>query len=207
MGYRPTGAATKTAPTSWDNPDLAVYYTLQAPSVTRTATRTLPSSTSTPSGGSSKSRVGAIAGGVVGGLAVLIIILCLILCCLHRKKKSKKEEEVQTVDLPPPVELGVTTAPQELPAHGIGKYMPVHQQGSILHTRELRLCTLLTPPMRNSRQCLVHRRTSLPTARHTITTIHSWHTRRTHMPGLHPGRQHKFRQWIRDILTKGNTRQ
>jgi hypothetical protein len=128
MGYRPTGAATKTAPTSWDNPDLAVYYTLQAPSVTRTATRTLPSSTSTPSGGSSKSRVGAIAGGVVGGLTVLIIILCLILCCLHRKKKSKKEEEVQTVDLPPPVELGVTTAPQELPAHGIGKYMPVHQQ-------------------------------------------------------------------------------
>jgi hypothetical protein len=125
---RPTGGATKTAPASWDNPDLAVYYTLKAPSVTRTATRTLPSSTGTSSGGSNKSRVGAIAGGVVGGLAGLIAILCLILCCLHRKKKSQKVKEEQPAELPPPVELGVTAPPQEMPAPDMGKYMPLQQE-------------------------------------------------------------------------------
>lgn len=106
-----------------------MYYTLKAPSVIRTATRTLPSSTGTlSSGGSNKSRVGAIAGGVVGGLAALIAILCLILFCLHRKKKVKKEKEEQPAELPPPVELGVTTPPQEMPATSMGKYMPVQQQ-------------------------------------------------------------------------------
>lgn len=64
----------------------------------------------------------------MGGLAGLIVILCLILCCLHRKKKSKKEKEGQPAELPPPVELGVTVPPQELPATDMGKYMPVHQQ-------------------------------------------------------------------------------
>ncbi|KAF3034004.1 hypothetical protein E8E11_002105 [Didymella keratinophila] len=128
IGGGPTGGATKTAPASWGNPDLAVYYTLQAPSVTRKPTRALPSSTGTSSGGSNKSRVGAIAGGVVGGLAGLIAILLLLLCCLHRKKKSKKEEGGQPAELPPPVELGVTAPPQELPATDMGKYMPVHQQ-------------------------------------------------------------------------------
>ncbi|KAJ8112971.1 hypothetical protein OPT61_g4795 [Boeremia exigua] len=126
IGGGATGGATKTAPSSWDNPDLAVYYNLKAPSITRTATRTLPSSTGTSSGGSSKSRVGAIAGGVVGGLAALIAILCLVLLCLHRKKKSRKEKE-ESPELPPPVELGVTTPPQEMPAPGMGKYMPLHQ--------------------------------------------------------------------------------
>lgn len=105
-----------------------MYYTLKAASVTRTATRTLPSSTSTSSGSSSKSRVGAIAGGVVGGLAALIAILGLILFCLHRKKKSKKEEQQQPAEPPTPVELGVTTPPQEMPAHTMGKYMPLYQQ-------------------------------------------------------------------------------
>ncbi|KAH6639629.1 hypothetical protein C7974DRAFT_388904 [Boeremia exigua] len=128
IGGGPTGGATKTAPASWDNPDLAVYYSLKAPSITRAATRALPSSTGTSSGGSNKSRVGAIAGGVVGGLAVLIAILCLILFCLHRKKKSRKEKDEQPAELPPPVELGVTTPPQELPTPGMGKYMPLHQQ-------------------------------------------------------------------------------
>ncbi|KAJ4986475.1 cell wall anchored protein [Stagonosporopsis vannaccii] len=128
IGGGPTGGATKTAPASWDSPDLAVYYTLKAASVTRTATRALPSSTGTSSEGSSKSRVGAIAGGVVGGLAALIAILCLILFCLHRKKKSKKQEQEQPAELPPPVELGVTTPPQEMPAPALGKYIPLHQQ-------------------------------------------------------------------------------
>ncbi|KAF2625397.1 hypothetical protein BU25DRAFT_372530 [Macroventuria anomochaeta] len=127
IGGGPTGGATVTAPSSWDNPDLAVYYTLKAPSVSRTATRALPSSTGTSSGGSNKSKVGAIAGGVVGGLAALIAILCLILFCLHRKKKSKKERGEQPAELPPPVELGVTTPPQEMPTPGMGKYMSLHQ--------------------------------------------------------------------------------
>lgn len=64
----------------------------------------------------------------MGGLAALIVILCLILCCLHRKKKGNKEKEEQSAELPPPVELGVTTPPQELPTSSMGKYMPVHQQ-------------------------------------------------------------------------------
>ena len=64
----------------------------------------------------------------MGGLAALIAILCLILFCLHRKKKSKKEKVEQPAELPPPVELDVTTPPQEMPTSGVGKYMPVHQQ-------------------------------------------------------------------------------
>ncbi|XPS77663.1 hypothetical protein M3J09_009690 [Ascochyta lentis] len=128
IGGGPTGGATIQAPVSWDSPDLAVYYTLKAPSVSRTATRILPSRTGSSSPqGSNKSKVGAIAGGVVGGLAALIAILCLILFCLHRRKANKRKDG-QPAELPAPVELGVTTPPQEMPAHSMGKYMPLHQQ-------------------------------------------------------------------------------
>ena len=72
--------------------------------------------------------MGTIAGGVVGGLAALIVLLCLILFCLHRKKNANKKKQDQPATLPPPVELGVTTPPQEMPTPGMGgKYMPLHQ--------------------------------------------------------------------------------
>ncbi|UPX17203.1 uncharacterized protein EKO05_0007572 [Ascochyta rabiei] len=129
IGGGPTGGATVTAPVSWDNPDLAVYYSLKAPSVSRTATRILPSRSGTSSPqGSNKVKVGAIAGGIVGGLAALIAILSLILFCLHRRKKTEKRKDGQVFELPAPVELGVTTPAQEMPAYNMGKYIPLDQQ-------------------------------------------------------------------------------
>jgi hypothetical protein len=85
--------------------------------------------------------VGAIAGGVVGGLVALIAILCLILFCLHRRKKAGKQMDEQRAELPPPVELGVTTPPQEMPTPGMGKYMPLyqHQENTLPYSGDISL--------------------------------------------------------------------
>ncbi|KAJ4358023.1 uncharacterized protein N0V89_002602 [Didymosphaeria variabile] len=120
IGGGPTGGATMTKPSSWDNGDLSVYFGRQASFSARSATRVVPSGTATPSdtGKSKKTDVGAIAGGVVGGLAGLILILLLVLFCLRRRKKALKVkgEKNQGPSPPPPVELAATSPVQEMPS-------------------------------------------------------------------------------------------
>lgn len=129
---RPTGGATLTEPSNWDNRDLSVYFDRQATFSARSATRVIPTGTTSPSstGDSKKSNVGAIAGGVVGGLAGLILILLLVLYCLRRHKNSRKssEEKAQSPPPPLPVELAATSPIQEMPSPGTAKYMSLRQQ-------------------------------------------------------------------------------
>jgi hypothetical protein len=98
--------------------------------LTRAATRSIPSPTGILSGGSTKTNVAAIAGGVVGGLVALIAILCLTLFCLYRRKRARKEGEAQTgPPPPPPAELGTTPVPHELSgASDVSKYVHIHEQ-------------------------------------------------------------------------------
>ncbi|KAJ4292388.1 hypothetical protein N0V90_009050 [Kalmusia sp. IMI 367209] len=132
IGGGPTGGATLTKPSSWDNGDLSILLTRQASFTARSATRVIPSGTANPSdaGSSKKTRVGAIAGGVVGGLAGLILILLLVLFCLHRRKKALKAggEKSQTSSPPPPVELAATSPIHEMHSPGTTKYMSLQQQ-------------------------------------------------------------------------------
>lgn len=123
-----------TSPATWDHPDLRVYYKLtRSSSATRTATRALPASTSTPNEGKSgKKNIGAITGGVVGGLAVLVVILGLILLCLHRQKKANKENVNETAAVPA-AELDVNNVPQEMSTTNANKSVPVHEWGNQYH--------------------------------------------------------------------------
>lgn len=132
--YRPTGGATLTKPSSWDNGDLSVYFNRQASFTPRSATRIVPTGTADPSNNnpSKKTNVGAIAGGVVGGLAVLILILLLVLFCLHRRKKAIKATGEKDRSPPPaPVELAATSPRQELASPGAIKYMSLQQQPEV----------------------------------------------------------------------------
>ncbi|KAF2794341.1 hypothetical protein K505DRAFT_28250 [Melanomma pulvis-pyrius CBS 109.77] len=131
VGGGPTGGATATKPSNWDNGDLSVYFT-RIPSFTsiRAATRTIPTGTLKPSSTASpdKLNVKAIAGGVVGGLAVLIAILSLMLFCLHRHKKARKNAAEKGTGPPPPVELAATSPIHEMSSPGSTKYMSMHSQ-------------------------------------------------------------------------------
>lgn len=120
-----------TAPASWGHPDLQNYYKLRPTFTARSATRALPSSTSTStSAKSNKKNIGAIAGGTIGGLVALIAILCLILFCLHRRKKAAKKNEEAPPGPPaqPPAELDNTTMPHEMSSTHTSKYMTVREQ-------------------------------------------------------------------------------
>ncbi|KAF2266706.1 hypothetical protein CC78DRAFT_123705 [Lojkania enalia] len=118
VGGGPTGGATATEPSKWDNPDLAVYFTRVPTFSTRAATRTIPTPTSSLTNPKdSDKNVGAIAGGIVGGLVSLIAIPCLILFCLHHRKKAIKEEE-KISSTTPPVELPTTASVHEIASPG-----------------------------------------------------------------------------------------
>lgn len=125
---RPTGGASVTAPASWNDNDLSVYFTRTASFASRAATRLFPTNTAGSSPSSNKINIGAIAGGAVGGLVALIAILCLILFCLHRRKKAIKKHSIGPAApaSPPPAELATTISRQEMPAPGTGKYLSMH---------------------------------------------------------------------------------
>jgi hypothetical protein len=98
VGGNPVGAATVTAPATWGNRDLSVYFTRTASNAVRTSTRAVsttsptitPSTstaTSTPTSSSSPVlSTGAIAGIAVGGAAVLVLIALGCLLCLRRRR-------------------------------------------------------------------------------------------------------------------------
>ncbi|KAF2117870.1 hypothetical protein BDV96DRAFT_405557 [Lophiotrema nucula] len=147
IGGGPTGGATATKPSNWDNPDLSVYFSRQASFTARAATRTIPTGTAKPTstGNSSKKNVGAIAGGVVGGLAVLIAILCLILFCLHRRKKANKEKgEPKPIPSEPPAELAATSPIHEMSSPGTSKYISMQQPDQNLHPAYVEVNSLHT---------------------------------------------------------------
>ncbi|USW58049.1 Putative galactose oxidase/kelch, beta-propeller, kelch-type beta propeller [Septoria linicola] len=105
IGGSATGSATLQAPPTWGEDDLRVYLGRKAPLTARTATRAVPTSTSTgvsPSANTSKTNIGAIAGGVVGGVVVLVLLLGLALCCLRRKKKARASAVRPAVDVSEP---------------------------------------------------------------------------------------------------------
>ncbi|KAF2636065.1 hypothetical protein P280DRAFT_493390 [Massarina eburnea CBS 473.64] len=131
IGGGPTGNATVSAPGTWDNKDLQVYFTRVPTFSARAATREVPTGTANPSssGSPEKTNIGAIAGGAVGGLVGLIAILSLVLLCLHRRKKGVKQKE-RVHSSPPPAELAATPLPVELPSPGVAKYMSIQQQPS-----------------------------------------------------------------------------
>ncbi|KAF2437289.1 hypothetical protein P171DRAFT_437884 [Karstenula rhodostoma CBS 690.94] len=139
IGGGPTGGATMTKPSNWDNGDLSIYFGRQATFSARSATRVVPSGTANPSetGKSKKTNVGAIAGGVVGGLAGLILMLVLVLFCLHRRKKTLKTKgkNSQGPSPPLPVELAATSPVHEMHSPGAGKYMSLQQQPEHSHSR------------------------------------------------------------------------
>ena len=128
---RPTGGATAKQPATWDNNDLAVYFTRTASfTKVRAATRIIPTGTLAPSIGATpkNTNVGAIAGGVIGGLAVLGIILSLILLCLYRRKKARKNKGAKGIVSLSPVELAATSPVHEMSSPGSTKYISMTQQ-------------------------------------------------------------------------------
>ncbi|KAF2732456.1 hypothetical protein EJ04DRAFT_513917 [Polyplosphaeria fusca] len=129
IGGGPTGKATATQPSNWDNADLAVYFTRRPSFSARSATRALPTGTSTPTAsGGGKTNVGAIAGGVVGGLVGLIAILLLILFCLHRRKKALKNQPEKAPAPTPPVELAAASPVHEMASPGVSKHLSLQNQ-------------------------------------------------------------------------------
>ncbi|KAK4542854.1 hypothetical protein LTR36_006043 [Oleoguttula mirabilis] len=98
----PTGGATLTTPVSgWDDPDLEVYFMRHYTPTARTPTRYIPAlgaaTTSAaqppaPSAHSSKTHVGAIAGGAVGGAVFLVAVALLVWLCLRRRGKKQQEQ-------------------------------------------------------------------------------------------------------------------
>lgn len=91
------GAATVTAPATWDNRDLPVYFTRTASNAARTPTRVVSTTaskvtntaTSDPSASSSPVlSTGAIAGIAVGGAAVIVFIAVGCFLCLRRRKRK-----------------------------------------------------------------------------------------------------------------------
>lgn len=129
---RPDGGATQIKPQSdWDNRDLPVYFSRVPTFASRTATRYIPTATSTPTGttnstSSHHSSTAAIAGGAAGGGVGLLLLIALIWCCLRRRRKTKKGVESapsppETLQKPPEkivplrVELPANP-PHELPS-------------------------------------------------------------------------------------------
>ncbi|KAK4504563.1 hypothetical protein PRZ48_005479 [Zasmidium cellare] len=94
IGGSSTGKPTQNTPVNgFSDPDLGVYMGRLAATGQRTATRALPTSTSSPSATSSPgggTNVGAIVGGVIGGVAGLLIILAVVFLCLRRKRRARE---------------------------------------------------------------------------------------------------------------------
>ncbi|CAE7194317.1 hypothetical protein PTNB73_08640 [Pyrenophora teres f. teres] len=100
IGGDTDGKATLKSPTSgWATSALAVGFGTTYAGLARTATRSLPASSSTPTSSGlsastvssykSSSNVGAIAGGAVGGAVVFIAIIALALHLRSRRKRAK----------------------------------------------------------------------------------------------------------------------
>ncbi len=110
ISYRTDGKATVRAPKNgWQARDLQVYFSASYPSSSRSATRPIPSASSTSSSlpsppASKKTNTGAIAGGVVGGVAVLAGVVFLAWFCLRRRRKQKQVT-------PPATDVTQTQAP------------------------------------------------------------------------------------------------
>jgi hypothetical protein len=136
MSSSSLGGATVTAPATWLNRDLPVYFTRNASDPPRTPTRVIPTSmpsststsTSTASPTSSSSSpilsTGAIAGIAIGGAAVIVLIALGCILCLRGRRR-------QSPSLPPVVYSGnVSTAPYSPTQYPAMPYSPPYPQQS-----------------------------------------------------------------------------
>lgn len=113
IGGDEKGGATIRAPEkNWDSNDLGVYFTRVPNLGVRTATRAIPTSTSTSKAGAltGGKRLGTIFGAALGGL---IFLAFLLLSCLWMLRKIKKRREEKGLNRPPE-ELDGTSHPTEL---------------------------------------------------------------------------------------------
>ena len=103
VGGGPKGGATNKSPSGgFGNPALGIYFQQQASFTARTATRALPTATTsptpTPTPKKSSSNTGAIAGGVVGGVLGLALIAFVIWFCLRKRKQARSNREANTTN-------------------------------------------------------------------------------------------------------------
>ncbi len=116
------GAATVTAPATWLNRDLPVYFTRTASNAVRTPTRAITSSTA----GSASAVLpkGAIAGIAVGGAAVIVLMALGCFLCLRGRRR-------QSPALPQVLYTGsVATMPYSPSQHSAAPYSPQYPQQS-----------------------------------------------------------------------------
>ncbi|KAF1846853.1 uncharacterized protein K460DRAFT_425442 [Cucurbitaria berberidis CBS 394.84] len=96
------GGATLTAPVAgWATPDLSVYFKTTFSAASRSATRPIPttssSSSSLPSSppNSGKTNIGAITGGVIGGVVIIVAVILLAVFCLRIRRKRREQANAQ----------------------------------------------------------------------------------------------------------------
>jgi hypothetical protein len=92
---RPTGGATVVEPKSWDNRDLAVYFSRVATFTARKPNRNLPGMTH-KSRLSKSQQTGIIVGSVIGGMAVICALILLVFCCFRRRITSNPSGSTRT---------------------------------------------------------------------------------------------------------------
>jgi hypothetical protein len=130
VGGNSKGGATATAPATWGNQDLPVYFTRQATVVARTATRAIPKETGSGDGSSGrKISTGAIAGIAVAGAAV-VVLLAIGCFCIRRHRRNQKKT------LP---------APEYQTSEYNNQYNPVHPQSPQYHVPAQRIYTPQSP--------------------------------------------------------------
>jgi hypothetical protein len=101
VGGSGDGGATKKAPDAgFGGADLSVYFTRVYAATVRTATRTIPTATGSPTPKNGGSKIGPIVGGVVGGVAALAIVVGLVFCFLKRRKPTGSPQQPDMQPMP-----------------------------------------------------------------------------------------------------------
>ena len=118
VGGGPTGGATLKAPSEgFKNPDMTVYFGGTATAGVRTPTRAIPTSSSTPPPGSSRSlSIGAIVGIAIGGAAFLLILAFAGIFFIRRHRRKN--------DLPVVPAPAYSEAAQDFPSRLNHEYNP-----------------------------------------------------------------------------------
>ncbi|KAF2840717.1 hypothetical protein M501DRAFT_1014715 [Patellaria atrata CBS 101060] len=111
VGGDGSGGATLKGPAEWSHRDLPVYFSRIPSFSARSPTRTIPTSTAspTPTSRPDKTNIGAIAGGTIGGIISLILLLTLLWLCIKRRK-TKQSKQHSSI----PIELPATTRTPKL---------------------------------------------------------------------------------------------
>ncbi|OCK82337.1 hypothetical protein K432DRAFT_472509 [Lepidopterella palustris CBS 459.81] len=130
IGGQASGGATMLAPASWGDRDLPTYFTRPYNAPTRTATRSIPASTTpnntvstTPTHSSKPFPTAAVAGGAAGGgVLLLICVAAIIFFCLRMRQMEAGAPNRDSNTIPGP-ENSKRTRPEfdEVPATPIAE--------------------------------------------------------------------------------------